>query len=78
MNKTKATCAYCGSAFTGKGRFCRIPGNNCRQKWHREHTAPGVVTGLRQLKSGSWSVTVKYPSLPEVQNGDRVLVEKGI
>ena len=72
-----STCDYCDASFKGKGRFCRIPGNNCRQKWHREHTAPGIVTGLRQLKSGAWSMTVKYPDLPELQNGDLVLVEKG-
>ena len=72
-----ATCDNCGASFTGRGRFCRIPGNNCRQKWHREHTAPGVVTGVRQLKTKAWSVTIKYPDLPEVRNGDRVMVEKG-
>lgn len=72
-----ATCDYCGASFKGKGRFCRIPGNNCRQKWHREHTAPGTVVMLRQIKGGAWHLTVRYPDQPECQIGDRVMVEKG-
>ena len=71
-----ATCDNCGASFTGRGRFCRIAGNNCRQKWHRDNTAPGLVTGFRQLKSGKWRVSVDYPDLPPVKMGDRVLVEK--
>ena len=73
-----ATCDYCGASYKGKGRFCRVPGNNCRQKWHREHTVPGVVTWVRQLKTGKWRVAIDYPDLPEVRNGDRVLIEKGL
>jgi len=70
-------CEQCGTPFDGKGRFCRDRVKNCRQKWHREHTAPGTVVGLRQIKGGAWHLTVRYPDQPEVQNGDRVLVIKG-
>lgn len=70
-------CDYCQTPFEGRGRFCRTPGSSCRQKWHREHTAPGIVSaGPRQLKDGRWRIAVDYPDLPPVQNGDRVLVEK--
>ena len=70
-------CEYCKTPFEGRGRFCRTPGSNCRQKWHREHTAPGVVVGgPRQVVGGKWRIIVEYPDQPPVKNGDRVLVEK--
>ena len=73
-------CDYCHAKMIKprKGqRFCTTPGKHCRQEWHREHSSPGIVGGLRQLKSGTWQFTVRYPSQPEVLNGDRVLVIKG-
>lgn len=75
----KPECEYCKAVLSTskkKRRFCPPP-KTCRQRWHHENTAPGLVTGgPRQLKSGKWQITVLYPTLPPVQNGDRVLVEK--
>lgn len=72
-------CEHCGKPIPNdkrKRRFCPAPAG-CRQAWHRENTVPGVVSaGPRQLKSGKWQITVIYPTLPPVKNGDRVLVEK--
>lgn len=71
-------CEYCQKPLAKsrrKRRFCPAPAG-CRQAWHREHTSPGIVTGLRQLPSGKWSITIRYPDQPDLQMGSRVLVEK--
>lgn len=66
-------CEYCKETFnpTRPGqRFC--VGKSCRQKFHREQNLPGEVTGIRQLKRGGWSVTVKVSNLPDLNIGSRV------
>lgn len=55
-------------------RFHSKP-RTCRQSWHRMRWLPGVVTSIRQTKSGQWSITVRYPVLPAVKNGIRVRLE---
>jgi len=55
-------------------RFCSAP-DTCRQSWHREQNLPGVVSGVRQLKSGGWSVTIHYPTQPAVRIKERVSLE---
>ena len=55
-------------------RFCPMPAT-CRQKWHWEQHLPGVVSGIRQLKAGGWSVTTHYRIQPSVRIGERVSLE---
>jgi hypothetical protein len=51
-------------------RFHGYP-RQCRQYWHR---LTGLVTSIRQLKSGRWSMTIHCQSLPAVKRGARIRV----
>lgn len=76
---TTQPCDYCHAPFTPKRkgqRFCGDPQKACRQKWHQENAnLPGTVKGLRQIKTGEWSVTTHYPTRPPVNIGTRVRLE---
>lgn len=71
-------CAYCHDPIKDPKpgqRFCRD--KPCRQRWHRGQHRQGVVTGVRKLKSGQWSVTIRCPELPAVRPGSEVSLETG-
>ncbi len=55
------TCHYCAKTIPDGRRFCC---DRHRAAWHRENVPHGTVTGIRRLKHGGWSITVRYPDLP--------------
>lgn len=69
-------CAHCYGIFTPRRPGHRYCAPKCRAAAHREQSLPGTVTGVRQLKSGGWSVTVAFPDRPDGINiGARVAID---
>jgi hypothetical protein len=58
-------CAYCHKKFEPAIPNQRFHSPRCKAAWHRENVPSGVVTNLRPLKRGGWSVTIKYAALPD-------------
>ena len=54
-------CDHCAKPVPDGQRFCC---DRHRAAWHRENVPHGTVTGIRALKSGGYSVTVRYQTLP--------------
>lgn len=55
-----------------RAKYCTV---NCRRlAWEQRHF-PGKCVGVRQLKSGWWSVTLHFPEYPSLNIGERVKVE---
>ena len=58
-------CDYCGKPFepvTDDQRFC-CPKH--KAVWHRENVQAGTIKNWRPLKDGTYSVNVRYDSLPK-------------
>jgi hypothetical protein len=55
------TCDFCAKSVPPGQRFCC---DRHRAAWHRENMPHGIVTGIRARKSGGYSVTVHYATLP--------------
>jgi len=57
-------CKYCQKPFEpviDDQRFC-CPKH--KAVWHRENVPHGVITNVRPLKRGGYSISLKYEELP--------------
>lgn len=55
-----------------RAKYCS---DQCRRdSWEYRHF-PGQCVGVRQLKTGQWSVTMHFTDFPSIAVGERVKVE---
>ena len=71
-------CKQCRDVFSptkANQEFCKTPGRNCRQNWHKENSEfPGEVFRIMKNSLGSFTVTIRVPNPPRYKIGDKIAV----